>query len=122
MPSPLRLRHVAIPAPDIAASAAFYTLLGGQPGFVRHDDAGRTTLLQMHFGDGFVELLCDAESPGGGHFAFSTDDIERVWSLLERHGHQPAARPRHGASGVQWFFVSDPAGNAVEITMPDPHP
>jgi catechol 2,3-dioxygenase-like lactoylglutathione lyase family enzyme len=121
MPSPLRLRHVAIPAPDIAASAAFYTLLGGQPGFVRHD-AGRVTLLQLHFGDGFVELLADAGSPGGGHFAFSTDDIEQVWSLLERHGHRPAARPRRGASGVQWFFVSDPAGNAVEITMLDPHP
>jgi len=114
----LRLIHVAIPAPDMAASMAFYQCLGATPGFCRGDASGRITLMQLHLGEGFVELLADAPSPGGGHLAFSTSDIEAVWTLLAEAGYPPLAPPARGESGVIWFFVRDPAGNSVEITMP----
>ena len=118
----LRLNHVAIPAPDMAASVAFYQRLGATPGFCRRDAGGRITLMQLTLGGGFVELLADAPAPGGGHLAFSTHDIEGVWTLLAEAGHSPLAAPARGESGVKWFFVRDPAGNSVEITMPDRGP
>lgn len=120
MPDPtLALIHVAIPAPDMAASVAFYECLGATKGFCRRDASGRIVLIQLHLGTGFVELLADAPAPGGGHLAFSTRDIEAVWALLVENGYPPLAVPVRGESGVKWFFVRDPAGNAVEITMPD---
>lgn len=123
MPVPaLGLIHVAIPAPNMAASIAFYECLGATKGFCRRDAAGRIALIQLHLGTGFVELLADAPAPGGGHLAFSTSDIEAVWTLLAENGYPPLAVPARGESGVKWFFVHDPAGNSVEITMPDPQP
>lgn len=118
----LRLAHVALPAPDMPASIAFYECLGGERGFTRRDDTGRITLIQVQMGAGFIELLADAPVPGSGHFAFSTDDIDAIWSRLADNGHAPLAAPASGASGVRWFFVRDPAGNLVEITMPDMMP
>ena len=118
----LTLIHVAIPAPDMAASMAFYELLGAKPGFCRRDGDGRIVLIQLHLGAGFVELLADAAAPGGGHLALSTGDIDAVWALLAQNAYPPLAAPARGASGVKWFFVRDPAGNSVEITMSDPAP
>lgn len=115
----LRLIHVALPAPDIAASAAFYQLLGAKPGFIRKDTEGNVILMQLHFGDAFIELQADAALPGEGHVAFTTGEIDVVWQRLADHGHQPLDHPRRGETPVMWFFVSDPAGNMVEITMPD---
>lgn len=118
MQSPvLRLVHVAIPAPDIDSSARFYSLLGARPGFTRRDASGQAVLMQLHFADTFVELLRDAPPQGGGHVAFTTGDIDLVWQLLAGNGHRPSAPPARGESGVMWFFVNDPAGNLVEITM-----
>lgn len=117
--SVLRLIHVAVAAPDIAASAAFYQLLGAEPGFIRKDTDGNVILMQLHFGDAFVELQADVAEPGGGHLAFTTGEIEAVWQRLADHGHQPLDHPRRGETRVMWFFVRDPACNMVEITMPD---
>jgi len=114
----LKLSHVAISARDVDASARFYTLLGGEPGFRRANKAGRTELLQMRFGDTFVELLADAPLPCGGHFALASPDIDATWKLLNDNGHAPLDKPALGASGVTWFFVDDPGGNSVEITAP----
>lgn len=119
-PPDFRLKHVAVPATRFAETEAFYALLGGRRGFARNDDTGAPQLVQMNFGDRFVELIAaggDTTEPTG-HLAFTTPDIAAAWQLFADNGVTPLDQPRAGASGVMWFFVTDPSGNRVEITAP----
>jgi catechol 2,3-dioxygenase-like lactoylglutathione lyase family enzyme len=115
------LTHVAVPAPRFEETMAFYELLGARRGFTRTDGEGRPTLVQMMLGEGFVELIrsgADEVMRRGGHLALRTGDIAAAWALLSENGHPPKTPPRRGESGVMWFFVDDPSGNAVEIVAP----
>lgn len=115
------LAHVAIAVNDMAAAAEFYAMLGGRRGFARTDSEGRPELVQMAFGDRFVELIATrqaAQRETVAHLALGTTDIHAAWHFLCEQGFPPLDRPRTGASGVLWFFVIDPCGNRVEVTSP----
>jgi catechol 2,3-dioxygenase-like lactoylglutathione lyase family enzyme len=114
----LTLNHVAIAAPDLERSMAFYGAFGFEPGFQLRDDTSRIVLQQMRRGTVFVELLVDTTAHAPGHFGLHTRDMEAVLRYVAEQGIEPLHPPRLGASGVLWTFFEDPAGNLVELTTP----
>ena len=116
------LGHVAIPAPRFEETRAFYLRLGAHEGFIRGSADGHVTLVQMWFGDRFIELIRpepqETEAAPTGHLALRTADIDAAFGFCEELGFVADDVPRRGQSGVMWFFITDPSGNRVEIVAP----
>ena len=123
---PLILNHVAVPVSDVARSAAFYEDLGLRRGFEKRDPEHGEHLVQFATPDGsFVELIAmsnQVSEARRGHLGFRVDDIDKTHAALCAKGMTPASLPQEGASGVMWFFLSDPDGNLIEFTARTPPP
>ncbi|MCR8724637.1 VOC family protein [Frigidibacter sp. ROC022] len=115
-PGSVALRHVAVPCRELEPAIRFYERLGFRRGFGKPDDRGRPVLQQMGLGDFFIELIRGADPvPGGGHIGLSVPDADRTHAQLISMG-LAAEAPQTGASGVRYFFISDPDGNRIEFT------
>ena len=113
---PLTVHHVSVNVTDVPAAVAFYTdVLGGA---LRHDrpDLGIGGAW-IDLGAGQVHLL---EAPGppalGQHFAVAVADLDAAVSELRSRG-ITVADPATVGTGRQ-TFVTDPAGNTVELHEP----
>lgn len=117
------LGHVALVAPDMAHSCAFYEKLGFTRGFEKSDDEGNLILRQLQLGDFFLELFpmpSPVQGAGveGNHFCLRIASTEEAYRELVARGVTPIAAPVRGASGVSYMFLADPAGNWIELTSP----
>ncbi|MDE0591574.1 VOC family protein [Halocynthiibacter sp. C4] len=117
---PIKIIHAALPVSDMATARSFYIKLGLKPKFERHDPDTGEHLLQLACSDGsFVELIRTSEKqphPQCQHLGFQVSDIHTAHEALSKSGIPPQTEPNRGASGVDWFFVSDPDGNQLEFT------
>jgi catechol 2,3-dioxygenase-like lactoylglutathione lyase family enzyme len=114
-----RLNHVSVSAPDIEASARFYTELFGleeipAPDFgypVRWFRAGD---LQLHL------FRADVPAPQRHHFALSLSaaDFCSVYVRAKREGFLDGRGVRRLPDGCAQAYVRDPAGNMIEINAP----
>jgi catechol 2,3-dioxygenase-like lactoylglutathione lyase family enzyme len=126
----IALDHVALSVPDIAQSAAWYQKMfgfqevrrGGQP-------AGMQTAL-IQRGDIRIELFQvsgaaplpesrrnpseDFRTHGVKHFAFRVKDVRAALAQLQAKGVKVVFELRD-YPGAAFAFVSDNAGNAVEL-------
>jgi methylmalonyl-CoA/ethylmalonyl-CoA epimerase len=126
----IALDHVALSVPDIGESVAWYQKMfgfqevrrGGQP-------AGMQTAL-IQRGDIRIELFQvsgaaplpesrrnpseDFRTHGVKHFAFRVQDIRAVLARLQAKGVKVVFE-LHDYPGAAFAFVSDNAGNAVEL-------
>jgi glyoxylase I family protein len=114
---PLAVHHVSINVPDIEAGVAFYTgVLGGTLRDDRPD---------FGFGGAWIDVgsqqvhLLEAQVPQslGQHFAVQVADLDEVVSELRAKGVE-VTDPMSVGAGRQ-AFLSDPAGNAVELMQAD---
>jgi len=126
----IALDHVALSVPDIGQSIAWYQEMfgfkevrrGGQP------DGMQTALIQR--GDIRIELFQvpgaaplpesrrnpseDFRTHGVKHFAFRVKDVRAVLAGLQAKGVKVVFE-LHDYPGAAFAFVSDNAGNAVEL-------
>jgi methylmalonyl-CoA/ethylmalonyl-CoA epimerase len=126
----ITLDHVALSVPDIEQSIAWYQKMfgfkevrrGGQP------NGRQTALIQR--GDISIELFQlpgasplpesrrnpsdDFRTHGLKHFAFGVKDIRTVLALLQAKGVKVVFE-LHDSPGAAFAFVSDNAGNAIEL-------
>jgi methylmalonyl-CoA/ethylmalonyl-CoA epimerase len=126
----IALDHVALSVPDIAQSIAWYQEMfgfkevrrGGQP------NGMQTALIQR--GDIRIELFQvpgaaplpesrrnpseDFRTHGVKHFAFRVKDVRAVLAELQAKGVKVVFE-LHDYPGAAFAFVSDNAGNAVEL-------
>ena len=126
----ITLDHVALSVPDIGESIAWYQKMlgfkevrrGGQP------NGMQTALIQR--GDIRIELFQlpgaaplpesrrnpseDFRTHGLKHFAFQVKDIRAVLSKLDAKGVKVAFELRDNP-GTAFAFISDNAGNAIEL-------
>jgi methylmalonyl-CoA/ethylmalonyl-CoA epimerase len=126
----IALDHVALSVPDIAQSVAWYQEMFGFKE-VRHTgqpNAMQTALLQR--GDIRIELFQlpgaaplpqsrrdpseDFRTNGVKHFAFRVKDVRAVLAELQAKGVKVVFKLRD-YPGAAFAFVSDNAGNAVEL-------
>jgi catechol 2,3-dioxygenase-like lactoylglutathione lyase family enzyme len=118
----IRLNHVSIRAADLAESVQFYCDLFGMekiptPYFGAPLQWLRLGDLQLHL------FQRDTPTPQFEHIALEVDDFEAVYRKAQelgifdrrRHGHHLFELP----SGCVQLYLSDPAGNLLEIVWPD---
>ncbi|MBO3130385.1 VOC family protein [Dermatophilus congolensis] len=110
--------HVTIvPAPDLAASRAFYTALTGTDPVVTNDEYVGFQIENMHLG-------LDPHgtpSPKGITPYWSTENITNLLRVLADNGGTVLTTPFDVGGGRLIARVSDPAGNVIGITE-DPEP
>lgn len=110
-----RVAHVNLSIDDVDAARAFYGELLGLRPTTRPSDAGRPG---CWFALGDVELHLSLE-PGADnasskrHVAFEVEDVAAARARLEAAG-VPVEEGR-AMTGIQRFFVRDPAGNRLEL-------
>lgn len=117
---PLAVHHVSVNVPDVPVAVTFYTevlggtLRGDRPGF-GFDGAW------IDFGTGQLHLI-EAEVPPalGQHFALAVADLDAAVAELRTRG-VAVGEPIPVGPGRQ-TFVSDPAGNTVELNERMPAP
>ncbi len=126
----IALDHVALSVPDIAQSIAWYQKMFGFKE-VRHGEEPNgmhTALIQRD--DVRIELFQvpgaaplpesrrnpseDFRTHGVKHFAFRVKDVRAVLAQLQTKGVKVAFK-LHDYPGVAFVFVSDNAGNAIEL-------
>jgi methylmalonyl-CoA/ethylmalonyl-CoA epimerase len=126
----IALDHVALSVPDIGQSEAWYQEMFGFKE-IRHSmesNGMRTALIQR--GDVRIELFQvpgaaplpasrrdpseDFRTQGVKHFAFRVKDVRAVLAELQAKGVKVAFK-LHDYPGAAFAFVSDNAGNAVEL-------
>jgi catechol 2,3-dioxygenase-like lactoylglutathione lyase family enzyme len=110
---PIGVHHVSINVRDVERATAFYCDVLGLS--VRPDrpsfSFGGTWLdvggQQIHLIEG------DVPSPLGQHFALTVDDLDGVVAELRSRGVSVTELP---PLGNRQAFLSDPEGNAIELT------
>lgn len=124
----MKLHHVAITIKDLNVSILFYGDLFGFKEIkrFRRDDMGAIgCMLQSdniiielwqfdQLKDGTKE---DLSFTGIKHIAFTDENVEAIHKLFTDKGIQCGSL-RTGASGGNYFFLSDPDGNQIEIYKP----
>jgi len=117
---PLAVHHVSVNVPDVPSAVAFYTgVLGG----TLRDDRP-----EFGFGGAWIDLgasqvhLLEAAAPPvlGQHFALAVADLDAAVAELRGRG-IAVGDPSPVGSGRQ-TFLSDPAGNTVELYEPPSAP
>jgi glyoxylase I family protein len=117
---PIAVHHVSVNVPDVPAALAFYTdVLGGT---LRADRP------EFGFGGAWIDLgasqvhLLEADAPPvlGQHFALAVTDLDAAVAELRERG-IAVGDPSPVGTGRQ-TFVSDPAGNTVELYEPPSAP
>lgn len=103
---------------DMAASVAFYAVLGA-PIVFGGTDASFTTI---GFPDGsFLNLQLDTSWVAGrswGRFILWVDDVDAVHDAFVVAGHTPTMAPSDAPWGERYFHITDPAGHEVSIARP----
>ena len=117
---PSGLHHVSINVDDVDASLAFSVDALGLEVRTDRPDLGFAGAW-LDVGGQQVHLIEAAPPPDRGqHFALSVDDLASVVAELRGRGLQ-VSEPRLVGTGLQ-AFLSDPAGNVVELQQPGVEP
>lgn len=121
-----QVHHIAIIATDYARSKAFYcdilgfTLMGE---FFREERNSWKGDLALN-GHYTIELFSFPEPParvshpeacGLRHLAFSVDDIDAAWQLLQQQGVQGEPVRIDPLTGKRFTFFADPDGLPLEL-------
>jgi len=111
---PLAIHHVSINVPDVAVALAFYTdVLGGTERADRPDFGFGGAWIDV--GSNQVHLLEAPAVPAlGQHLAIRVDDLDAAVAEIRARGID-VGDPITVGQGRQ-TFLSDPAGNTVELT------
>lgn len=106
---------VTLTVADMAASVAFYAVLGAPIVFGGADSSFTT----WKFTDGsFLNLQVDptwSPTRPWGRFILWVDDVDAVHARFVAHGYVPTMEPSDAPWGERYFHITDPAGHEVSI-------
>lgn len=114
------LAHVGLGIDDMEASRAFYSRLGLEE-IPRPFPPGPIDGMWWRLADGtMVHMIKRPVAPHIQleHFALHVADLEEAIATLEAAGYSVSRRPHDPGAGHQGF-VSDPAGNLIELNQDD---
>ena len=119
--SAIRVNHVSVSAPDLAASVAFYTdLFAARP--IPTPNFGMP-VQWLAFGDTQVHLFQrTTDAPSHHHFAFAVADFPAVYRRAGELGaYDDSAFGHHFyelPGDTAQLYLRDPGGNLVEVDAP----
>ncbi len=113
------LNAVTLRTADMAASVAFYELVGLECTFGGAEAAfsslrlGSSTFVNLQFDDAW-----SVDRGGWGRFILWVDEVDAVHRTLVAAGFEPLTQPADASWGERYFHVLDPAGHEVSIARP----
>jgi lactoylglutathione lyase len=117
-----RINHVSISAPDLEASARFYTEVFGMERVPAPTFPGQG-VVWLRLGEQQLHLFQREGAPQFHHFGLDVDDFEaaylKVRELEARDNTTFAGGIFELPGGEAQMYLRDPAGNLVEIDWPD---
>ena len=120
------LNHVSVVADDLAESARFYEEVFDMERVPTPNFDFDVEWLRMHGGNQLHLFDLDVPSPQYHHFGVVVDDFEAVYreakardALTDFSDDENSQRMYELPDGAVQMYVSDPAGNAVEVNWPD---
>jgi catechol 2,3-dioxygenase-like lactoylglutathione lyase family enzyme len=117
-----RLAHVCLESTDLAASEAFYRLLGLTRQFDFRNPAGELVGFYLKFSnETFLEIVAVRNATPEArfrHFAIEVDDIHAARAALADAGHCPSEVTK-GGDGTWVATVKDPTGVFFELHQYD---
>ena len=113
------LSAVTLVTTDMAASVAFYELVGMERAYGGPD----AEFTSFHVGpDSFlnVQLVAEWVPPAGpwGRTIVWVDDVDAVHRRLLEAGVTPETEPSDAPWGERYFHVLDPAGHELSVARP----
>ena len=123
----MKLHHIAITVNNLKQSIDFYTSILGfsiVKQFERKDLNGKAAFIELN--DCKLELwefkdmkenkdsLVDLKIRGIRHIAFEVDNLSKTIIQLKAKGIE-CSKPKLGASGHNYSFITDPNGIALEL-------
>ncbi|HSV66737.1 MAG TPA: VOC family protein [Mycobacteriales bacterium] len=130
------VHHFTVSVRDVDDSTAFYGIFGFR--LALRWDAPDNSLVIAHLADesGFILEMFSYHENGGlprpeldignnlhelgvKHIALRVADVRAARAELLSIGHVELTEIQRGRTGVEYFFVSDPDGNWVEIVQDD---
>jgi lactoylglutathione lyase len=117
-----RINHVSISAPDLEASARFYTEVFGMERVPAPTFPGQG-VVWLRLGDQQLHLFQREGAPQYHHFGIDVDDFEAAYVKVRKLEIQDEKTFQGGIfelpGGEAQMYLRDPAGNLVEIDWPD---
>ena len=117
------LAHVCIEASDLAATEAFYRVLGLERRFEFKNLQGELVGFYLAFGNNtFIEVIKTSKPKPAGiikHFAIEVDDIDATYAQLKMH--HIDVTEKELAKDNQWMVTcTDPNGIFIELQQYTP--
>ena len=110
-----RISAVTLVTTDMAASCAFYLVLGFEVRYGGPDAA----FTSFHVGDGYLNLQLDPEwrppAEVWGRVIFWVDDVDDVYARALGGGMVPEFPPRDAAWGERYFHLRDRDGHELSF-------
>ncbi len=114
----VRLAHICVETTDLAATEAFYHLLGAERRFEFRNNQGLLIGMYMYFaGDTFIELVLVGEPRVEGainHFALQVEDVDAIHEQLSRAG-IAVTEKELGVDNTWMVTCRDPNGVYIEF-------
>lgn len=113
------LNAITLFTADMAASVAFYELIGMECEF----GGPESSFSSLRIGAGtYVNLQFEPDWIGSalpwGRFIVWVNDVDAIHDALLAAGHAPLTAPADASWGERYFHVKDPAGHEVSIARP----
>ena len=108
---------VTLAVTDMAASTAFYELLG----FERLYGGPDSRFTSYRAGDGYLNLTMEAPPQGfWGRAIFYVEDVDQFHQQAVQHGLKPMFQPRDAPWRERYFHLQDPDGHELSFAKPIP--
>ena len=113
----MKIDAVTLLVTDMAASLAFYAVVGFDEVVHGGPDAPFTTL---RVGDDYLNLSAGEGAPAGfwGRIVFHVEDPDAVHAALVAAGERPEMTPSDAPWGERYFHVRDPDGHELSFAVP----
>ncbi len=110
-----------ISTPDLPRLHAFYAGVFGAKESERYPEQGDVFFVGLRLGDGELGLVAEARAEAGGPgriiLSVAVDDVDALLDTVRRLGGTVLAPPADMPWGQRVGHVTDPDGNAVNLTQ-----
>lgn len=121
------VHHVSLVVNNIDDALRFYSILGFSDKYIYRDADGKVEihhlkntnfiieLFKYKIGSGITEVTNNETKIGIEHFSMQVENIDNAFEELSRQNVKILTPITAGRTGINYFFISDPDGNKIEI-------
>ncbi len=121
------VHHVSLVVNNIDDALRFYSILGFSDKYIYRDADGKVEihhlkntnfiieLFKYKIGSESIGITNNETKIGIEHFSMQVEDIDNAFEELSKQNVNILTPITAGRTGINYFFISDPDGNKIEI-------